>query len=55
MMTTIEQIKRKLGVLENTSPTTDQKVMIEKRGDMEFVRWGKLIVKMIRGVSTDDL
>jgi len=55
-MTTIERIKRRLGVLEDTSQASEQKVTVEKCGDLELVKWGRsLIVKILRGCSMDDL
>jgi hypothetical protein len=55
LMKTITELTRRTDALESTSPTADQNVTIEKHGDLELVRWGKLIVKMIRGISFSDL
>ena len=55
-MKRFESIRNRLERLENRELQGRMKVTIEKHGDTELVRWGKnLIVKILRGCSTDDL
>jgi len=54
-MKTVNELSRRTAELENTSQAGGQEVTIEKAGDLEIMRWGKTIVKCIRGVSFSDL
>lgn len=55
-MSPIKALYRRLVSLEeNQTEATEQKVTVEKCGGLELVKWGNLIVKMLKGGSMDDL
>jgi hypothetical protein len=54
-MRTINGLSRRTAALETNIQTAGQVVTIEETRGGEILRWGKLIVKMIRGVSFSDL
>jgi len=51
----IRQLKKKIEQLEKMKDTEQAKLTTETHGDLQLVIWGKLIVKILRGVSMDDL
>jgi hypothetical protein len=53
-MSSTERLSKRIAVLERVSKKPDV-LTIEKRPGIELWRWGSLIVKMLRGVSADDL
>lgn len=53
-MNSTERLSKRIDALERASPKPDA-LTIEKRPGAELWRWGSLIVKMLRGVSADDL
>ena len=48
-------IKKKIECLEKLSTPTKKELTIEQRGPLELWKWGETIVKILRGVSFDDL
>jgi hypothetical protein len=54
-MKTINELSRRTAELETNIQEDGKKVTVERRGCCELLRYGKLIVKCIRGISFSDL
>jgi len=54
-MKTINELTRRTTELEAGIQEDGKKITVEQRGCCEILRWGKLIVKCIRGISFSDL
>jgi hypothetical protein len=46
---------KKIEQLEKIKEIEDTKVTIEQHGIYTLVKWGETVVKILRGVSMDDL